>query len=296
MRRLAVLTAGLWLAPAVALAHAGYRPAAPGWSFEPWVIGPMLVGAAVFMVGWTRLRARSGQGVCRLDRQAMLFAGGLAVLAAAMVSPLHQAGLSSFAAHMAEHELIMLAAAPLLVLSRPLAVMLWAFPTAARRGLAAVARLGWLSRLWRGLHEAAFATLLQATALWLWHAPALFDRALRSEGWHVAQHLSFMIAALIFWSSMLDRRQGAARAVLGLFATSLISGALGALMAISQSPWYQGYADLGLNPYGLTPAEDQQLAGVLMWAPGGLVHAIAALMLLAPLLRSRPGGIDARSF
>src|SRR5213079_3430969 len=99
--------------------------------------------------------------------------------------------------------------------------------------------------------------------------------------------------ALIFWSSMLDRRRGVAQASLGLFFTSIVSGALGALMAVSQSPWYRGYADLGLTPYGLTPAEDQQLAGVLMWAPGGLVHAAAALMLIAPMLRAKPRGLDA---
>ena len=64
-------------------------------------------------------------------------------------------------------------------------------------------------------------------------------------------------------------------------------------MAVSRSPWYQGYADLGLTPYGLTPAEDQQLAGVLMWVPGGLVHAVAALILIAPALRSKPGGVRA---
>jgi cytochrome c oxidase assembly factor CtaG len=196
---------------------------------------------------------------------------------------------------MAEHELMMLAAAPLLVLSRPLAVMLWAFPHAGRQALGGLARQGWLNRLWRGLHEAAFATLLQATALWVWHAPALFDLALRSEGWHVVQHLWFLGAALIFWSSMLDRRQGVGRATIGLFATSLVSGALGAFMAVSQSPWYQSYADLGLTPYGLTPAEDQQLAGVLMWVPGGLVHAVAALILISPLLRANPRRADAPS-
>src|SRR3569623_1271854 len=79
-------------------------------------------------------------------------------------------------------------------------------------------------------------------------APALFDLALASEGWHAAQHLSFLISALLFWTAMLgrrrDRRAGErGLAALCLFVTSLISGALGALMAFSQSPWYQGLCE-----------------------------------------------------
>ena len=68
----------------------------------------------------------------------------------------------------------------------------------------------------------------------------------------------------------------------------MVTGELGAFMAISASPWYGPYAALGLAAFGLTPAEDQQLAGVLMWVPGGLVHAVAALAILAPHLRSGP--------
>jgi cytochrome c oxidase assembly factor CtaG len=296
MRRAGWPALALAALPAAALAHAGgYDPGPPRWSLEPWVVAPIAAALVFFTLGWVRLHARAGQGGPRLRRQALFFYGGMAILALAVISPLHDAGRRSFTAHMAEHELMMLVAAPLLVLSRPLAVMLWAFPTGGRQALAGLARQRTLAGSWRGLHDPALATLLQAAALWLWHAPALFDRALQSEGWHIFQHVSFMVAALVFWSSMLDRRRGVGQAVVGLFATSLVSGALGAFMAVSQSPWYQGYADLGLTPYGLTPAEDQQLAGVLMWVPGGLVHAIAALALLAPLLRSRPGGADART-
>ena len=78
------------------------------------------------------------------------------------------------------------------------------------------------------------------------------------------------------------------KAVICLFITSIVSGALGAFMAFSSSPWYARYAALGLNAWGLTPAEDQQLAGLAMWIPGGLVHAIAALLLLCGVLRLSP--------
>jgi cytochrome c oxidase assembly factor CtaG len=205
------------------------------------------------------------------------------------MSPLHEAGGRSFTAHMIEHELLMLVAAPLLAWSRPLSVMIWSFPAAGRRGIGALGRI--LSCPYRGLTHPVTATLVQAAALWLWHAPALFDLALSSNVWHVVQHLCFLISALLFWSAMFDRRHGVGVTAVCLFATSLISGALGAVMAVSQSPWYGPYAALGMTPYGLSPAEDQQLAGVLMWAPGGVVHAAAALALLAPYLiaSARPG-------
>jgi cytochrome c oxidase assembly factor CtaG len=211
------------------------------------------------------------------------------VLAGAALSPLHQLGGRSFAAHMIEHELIMLAAAPLLVWSRPLGVFLWAFPSAGRQGLAGVARSRVGSELWTLLSAPWVATSLQGAALWIWHLPSLFDSALRHEGWHAAQHLSFFAAALLFWSAMLGPRRSAWVSAACLFATSMISGALGAFMALSQSPWYGPYAALGLAAFGLSPTQDQQLAGALMWAPGGLFHAAVAIALLAPHLRSTSG-------
>ena len=287
------------LAPVAASAHVlDPDPVAPPrWSFEPWVVAPVALAAVLFAIGWLRLRTRSGQGRPALDRRAALFGVGLVILAGALMSPLHEAGGRSFTAHMIEHELLMLAAAPLLAWSRPLAVMLWSFPAAGRRALGALGRSAPLAGTWRTLTEPVTATLLQAAALWLWHAPALFDLALSSEAWHIVQHLCFVVSALLFWSAMLDRRRGVGVTAVCLFATSMVSGALGAVMAVSQSPWYGPYAALGMTPYGLTPAEDQQMAGVLMWVPGGLVHAGAALALLAPFLvastRPSPEKLDA---
>src|SRR5581483_11558298 len=137
--------------------------------------------------------------------------------------------------------------------------------------LGGLSRQGWLRGPWRALTDPIVATALQTAALWLWHAPKLFDLALASEAWHAVQHLSFLVSALLFWSAMLAQsrgRRGLGTAVICLFATSVVSGALGALMALSASPWYAPYAALGMGAFGLTPAEDQQLAGLIMWIPG----------------------------
>lgn len=290
MRPLIVLPMAAWLAAwgdaAAAHVMAGPTSAPPGWTWDPSITVPLVLSLFLFLTGWLRLRPRSRRGSGRLTQRLVLFASGWVCLAGAVVSPLHQAGERAFSLHMVEHEVLMLAAAPLLVLSEPLAVMLWAFPASARRSLSGVGRAPPLITAWRGLTQPVTATLVQAGVLWLWHAPTLFDRALADPVWHIAQHLCFLVSALLFWTAMArPGRAGQGVAVLCLFATSVVSGALGALMAFSESPWYAGYAAMGVNPFGLTPAEDQQVAGLLMWIPGGLVHAGTALVLIAGMVK-----------
>lgn len=287
VRRLGgLILIGMAMAAMPAAAHdAGALRDAPGWTFTPWMACLFAVSLGLYGVGWFGLHRRSGAGRGRLGRSLLLFGSGWLILALAATSPLHEAGELSFTLHMVEHELIMLAATPLLVLSQPLGVMIWAFSRRGRHALGAVGRSAPVRVPFSFLAGAVPATLLQAAALWLWHAPGLFDLALRSEGLHIVQHLSFLIPSLFFWQAMLaNPRVSPGLAVICLFATSVVAGALGALMAFSGGPWYARYAELGLAPFGLTPEEDQQLAGLLMWIPGGLVHVIAALALMGRML------------
>lgn len=287
MRRL-ILLAVLIASPA--LAHGGHDHGAD-WTLSPAVTLPLALTAALYALGWARLRRRSDRGRAALAKGAVLFAAGWLVLAGAIVTPLHEAGERSFALHMIEHELIMLVAALLFVAARPGPALLWAFPQGTRLTFGSVTR--W--PIWRLLTNPFTATALQAAVLILWHLPALFNLALRNEAWHVAQHLSFVISALLFWWAMLHGRGGPWVAALCLFLTSMIGGGLGALMALASSPWYPAYAALGLTPEGLTPVQDQQLAGLIMWVPGGLWHLAAALLFLGRALRaSAPPGLDHR--
>ena len=287
MKRLGLL-ALLAAAAAPASAHGGSHERAI-WTFDLWVTGPLALLALCYAVGFFRLRARSDRGRAQLRWQGLIFAAGWLSLAGAAVSPLHAAGEHSFTMHMIEHEIIMLLAALLLVAARPGAVLLWGLPVFARRPLASVPHFSAARASWRFLTDPVVATVIQAAAMWLWHIPSLFDRALEQEGWHIAQHLSFLLSALLFWWAMLHSRQGRnGYGVSGacLFVTSLVGGALGALMTFSGSPWYRAYAQMGMAPFGLTPVEDQQLAGLIMWIPGGLVHAGAALYFLYKWLQA----------
>ena len=256
--------------------HHGGKSHSPGWTLDPSITVPLILIALIYAIGFVRLRRRAGRGREEINRQGWLFAAGWLIAAGAIVSPLHEAGERSFTFHMIEHELLMLPATLLLVAARPGPVLLWGLPRVLRQAFAAVARVS----VWRYLSDPVTATAIQALAIWLWHVPGPFDLALRNEGWHIVQHLCFVTSALLFWWAMLHRASEALAAMC-LFVTTLIGGALGALMALSTSPWYPAYAALGLMPFGLSAAEDQQLAGLIMWVPGGLFHLVVALVFVA---------------
>jgi putative membrane protein len=276
-----VLTCFALLGAAPAMAHGGHEHGI-GWTLDASVTVPLFLTAAIYGAGLWRLRARSARGRAGIARRAWFYAAGWLILAGALVSPLHEAGERSFTMHMIEHELLMLPAALLLVAAQPGPVLLWGLPRALRQAIGSIARVS----LWHRLSEPITATGIQAAIIWLWHMPGPFDLALRHEGWHIVQHLCFVLGALLFWWSMLHRTSEALAAIC-LFATSMIGGALGALMALSTSPWYAAYTAMGMTPFGLSPEEDQQLAGLIMWSPGGLFHLGAALWFLGRWLSGK---------
>jgi putative membrane protein len=260
---------------------------ARAWSFEPLVVISLGLMAVLFTVGLHRLWREAPKRRSIRTWEALCFAGGWLALIIALVSPVHAWGRVLFSAHMSQHEILMLVAAPLLVLGRPLIAFLWALPLNWSRGLGNIGKIAWINRTWRALTIPLVAWLVHAVALWTWHIPALFEATLRSDAIHTLQHLSFLLSALLFWWALIHGPQGAmgyGAAVLYLFTTSVHSGALGALITIAGSVWYPSYAPLTAS-WGLTPLEDQQLGGLIMWIPASLVYVIAGLALFAGWLR-----------
>jgi putative membrane protein len=232
-------------------------------------------------------------GVVRLQRhvtarrelywRAAAFTAGWATLALALLSPLDAAAATAFSMHMVQHEVLMLVAAPLLVLGRGLPTLLWAFPRDVRLALGRGSKRPWLRGAWGWFTAPLTAWLLHAAALWVWHIPALFNAALADPALHDFQHASFLVTALIFWHSLLRHGAHAARggAILYLFTTTIHTGVLGALLTFARNPLYAPF-DVGLRVWGsLTPLEDQQLGGLIMWVPGALVYVGVALTLMA---------------
>jgi cytochrome c oxidase assembly factor CtaG len=255
------------------------------WAFEPGVLVPILIAGWLYLVGFRRLRRASPNAFGHFE--AIAFAAGWLTLVLALVSPLHPWGSVLFSAHMTQHELLMLVAAPLLVLGRPLIPFLWALPRATGRKLAGWARTrAWLM-IWSFITAPLVAWVIQAVVLWGWHIPFLFQATLQNEAIHALQHACFLGSALLFWWSVIHGRQraiGFGAAVLYMFTTALHSGLLGALITLAGRIWYPFYADT-THWWGLTPLQDQQLGGLIMWIPAGVVYILAGLLLFAGWLR-----------
>ena len=259
---------------------------ASDWTFDLWITGPLLGSGLVYVIGVIRLWSRAGLGHGVLLWQTVGFATGWFALFAALVSPLHHAGAQLFTVHMIEHELIMAVAAPLLVLARPGAGFLWAFPRRVRREIGRAVRGNAIQGPWRILTSPTVATLLHGAAIWLWHAPFLFDDAVVNLALHRVQHISFLATAILFWWAVI-RRSDHGPAFGHMFVTMTHTGLLGALLTLAPRVLYE-VQTAGAPAWGLTQLEDQQLAGLVMWVPVGTVYAGAALAFVG-LWISRSG-------
>jgi putative membrane protein len=284
----------LLLIAAPAHAHAPGVPPGNGhghlawtWNADPIVLVPLLALALLYGVGIVRLWSRAGAGRGVPVWRALAYAVGLAALFAALVSPLDAAAEASFALHMAQHMLLVVVAAPLMVLGNFGVVALTALPGRLRvplgRGFASAP----LRRVRAWLFSVPLATAVHGVVVWLWHTPRLYDAALADPLIHYLEHLTMFGTAVVFWWSALGATRrgmlGYGAGVGALFLTMLHTGLLGILITLAPAPLYASYA--GSTPWGaLGPLEDQQLAGIVMLIPGGLVYLAGGLGLLAAWL------------
>src|SRR5690242_9063584 len=191
--RLAVLLVLLAGVPAGAAAHpanAYWGQLETAWTWDPLVIGPLSLSVVLYVTGVARIWRHAGSGRGVRHWQVRSFALGWSLLVLALVAPLHWLGERLFAAHMIEHETLMILAAPLLVISRPFGAMMWGLPGRWRGPLGRLLATAPLSAIWRCLSDPGPATTLHAMALWAWHAPPLFNAALQYRPVHWLQHVS----------------------------------------------------------------------------------------------------------
>ena len=190
---------------------------------------------------------------------------GVTAIAVALFSPLESAAHELFSAHMAQHLILIFVAAPLLVLGWP--------------------RIG----VPKALTGVVVVWTLQVAALWAWHLPALYTSALYRDALHGFEHLTFLGTAWLFWFAIAgpdrDRRLPRPQALLLVFMTAVAGGALGAVLTFARSPLYVVHR-AGTEARGLTLLEDQQLAGVVMWVPIGVVYLVTACVLFLGWMRS----------
>ena len=263
------------------------------WSFEPAVVSGIALMSWLYVRGVRALWRRAGRGRGVAPWRAGCYAAGMLALAVALISPVDGVSAALFSVHMVQHLLLVMIAAPLLVLGQPHVALLWGLPRSARRSVAhAWRRAPRLRAAWRLASRPAAAWALHTAALWVWHAPRLYEAAVRQEGVHALEHASFLLTALLFWWVLAGhgarRRLGFGAAVLYLFTASMQSVVLGALLALSRQPWYQVHFGT-TAPWGLSPLEDQRLAGLIMWVPAGLVYIAALIPWVLEALDDKPG-------
>jgi putative membrane protein len=274
-----------FLLPAIAHAHDGHSHVTPdhwwtAWSFEPWVIAGLLLTMFIYVLGLRNMRVKAPKS------QRICFVAGMAALALTLLSPIHRLGSELFSVHMAQHELLMLVAAPLLVFGRPGTPMLWALPLGARIKLTRITHWTLPAKIWAS-GSAPFAVwVLHGVTLWLWHVPLLYQATLDNEFVHAMQHTTFLGTALLFWWTLFygrGGRMGYGTAVAYVFTTAVHTSVLGALLTCSSRLWYPAYMGR-TEAWGLTALQDQQLGGLVMWVPAGLVYIALGLWLFAAWL------------
>lgn len=244
------------------------------------ILGNLTLLSFLYMRGWRKKAQHEW-------RPLIFFAGAILAVLAALLPPIDLLSEELLSVHMIQHMLLMMVAAPLFVFSYSDFFIRMGFSNPGRRRLWKVQR----SLSGRGLQRAArplFIAGLYALVLWIWHLPRLYESALGNRWIHNIQHLAFFLSSYFFWKVLL-RRVGrpalnSAAGIIYLFAASLHSTALGVLMALSPQIWYSFYTHT-TGAHGLTPIEDQQLAGYIMWMPAGFSYVLIAAWLTLRLLR-----------
>jgi len=253
-----------------------WRWEATTWSWDPWVLGTMVVVVVWFAIGVRRA------GTVASRKAIWAFAAAMAWLIVALVSPLDTLAGDLFGVHMAQHMILLLVAAPPLVASRLPLMLFRAFPAGVRKAMAR----GWLARpAWRGtmlfLEHPITVWLLSALALVFWHLPGPYGWAIANQSVHTVEHVSFLLTAYGFWSIVMQtgrRRLDYGMTIVFVGTMAAVGGLLGAVLTFARHPLYAAHWQAA-PALGLSALQDQQLAGLIMWVPASFAYLAAIVVL-----------------
>lgn len=239
------------------------------WPVHPLVLGGLVAAAAAYLWALRRFPARG--------RQPLYFWAGLLALVVALQSPLDVGAGYLFTLHMLQHMLLMIAAAPLLALGTPLALLGW---LSRRPVIGPVMEWVWSPPLALALYVGNFA---------IWHVPAAYDLALRSEAVHVLQHLLFLGTGLAFWGVIASPYPAVVQASYGRRIAMLLAAAIGnwavsLILALAKRPLYHPYEEAP-RLWGFTPLADQTFGAALMWVMSNMMYVGAIVLIVFVLLR-----------
>ncbi len=268
------------------------------WSAEPAVLVPIVLSTLWYLAGFARLARLHTTVPLYRPKQALCFLAGELTLVLALLSPLDDLADQLFSAHMLQHMLLLMAAPPLLVWGRPAMAFLWAFGPAGRKRLGKAWQALGLTHGINGLMHPLLVWVLFCGVFIVWHFPDPYQWALHDETVHTVEHISFVATALMFWTIVIEpsgrRRLDYGATLLFILTAAVLSSLPGAIITLAAMPLYPDYA-AGTQRWGLSLVQDQQLAGLLMWIPGGMVYLVAAGAVILKWLEFddslRPGRI-----
>jgi cytochrome c oxidase assembly factor CtaG len=259
------------------------------WTFDPWIITPLLLTAGIYWRGWRDLHRRLPRRytVWRL----IAFQGGLLTLLLALSSPLHEFSELLLQFHMIQHLLLMMVVPPLLLLGAPLLPLLRGLPRPVLQdGLAPVFASTVLRRLGHFLTHPIVCLTAFTVSNVAWHVPGLYELALRSEFWHDVQHVFFLSTGLLFWWPVVQPWPSRLRwprwtMIPYLLFADIQNTALSAFLIFSERVLYPTYAAVP-RLWGITALDDQAAAGAIMWVPGSVIFLVPVAVLAVRLLDS----------
>jgi cytochrome c oxidase assembly factor CtaG len=253
------------------------------WEEDPFVLLSLLIFGLFYFIGKLKLEGRSKRRVVE-NSSIITFGGGLLALTLALLSPISVYAEDLFFMHMLQHILLVMVAAPLLLLANPMKTLIWAFPKVIRKFMGRRLKSQGLIRKMLALSVMPlFAWFIFAVCIWLWHSPSAYNAALENEAVHVLEHMTIFIASVILWWSVIG--PAPVRTYLPyplrclyILAALVQNTILGAMLTFAEAPLYSYYGNAPAH-WGITTDYDQQLGGIIMWIPGGMMY-LAALIIL----------------
>jgi cytochrome c oxidase assembly factor CtaG len=262
---------------------------AQSWTFEPWILIPLLLTAGIYLRGWWDLNRRL-PGRFPVWRP-IAFQAGLLTLFLALASPLHPLAERLLQFHMIQHLLLMMVVPPLLLLGAPILPLLRGLPRPVlQHGLGPFFAAPELQRLGHFLTHPLVCLLAFTVSNVAWHVPGLYETALQSEFWHDVQHVCFLGTGLLFWWPVVQPwpsrpRWPAWAMILYLLLADIQNTALSAFLIFSERVLYPSYAAVP-RLWGISALDDQAAAGAIMWVPGSVIFLVPVAVLAIRLLES----------
>jgi cytochrome c oxidase assembly factor CtaG len=251
--------------------------------------------AILYLRGWRHLRLATANAIPAW--RAASFLVGAFLIWLAIGSPLALLDEDLLTVHMVQHLLLMTIAPALILMGAPVMPMLHGLPQRFVQSVVGpVFRWPFVQRIGRVLSQPAICWLAAAAALVGWHIPAMFSLALQSEGWHIVEHSSFLVAGFLFWWPVVQPWPSIPvwprwSILLYLFAATLPCDILSAYLTFCDRVVYPAYLRTP-HLFGLTALEDQECAGALMWSCVTIFFLVPAAQITLELLAPNPGVRD----